>query len=336
MRKTAFALVAAGLSFSAAAAAQPTSTGSGQATSTSSGQAFPTKPVRLMVPFAPGGANDVVARIVAVRLSEALGQSVVVDNRGGAGGTIGADIVAKAPPDGHTLLIASMGLAVNAVLYPKLPYDTLKDLAPVTLVGEQPNIVVVHPSVSAKSMSELLTLARAKPGQVSYGSGGIGSTSHLVTVLFLQMAKLDMLHIPYKGLGPAMTDLLGGQVQLLISNVSTALPHVKAGKLRLLAVTTAKRFYMFPETPTVIEAGVPGYESSGWYGMLVTGGTPKPILAKLHKETTAILNSAALKEQFGTQGLEPVPTSPEEFGRVLRADIEKWAKVIKASGAKPE
>lgn len=319
IRKVVFALMA-GLAFSGVAQAQQ----------------FPTKPIRLMVPFAPGGANDVVARIVAVRLSESLGQPVVVDNRGGAGGTIGADIVAKAPPDGHTLLIASMGLAVNAVLYPKLPYDTLKDVAPVTLVGEQPNIVVVHPSVSAKSMGELLALARAKPGQISYGSGGIGSTSHLVTVLFLQMAKLDMLHIPYKGLGPAMTDLLGGQVQLLMSNVSTALPHVKAGKLRLLAVTTAKRFYMFPETPTVIEAGVPGYESSGWYGMLVTGGTPKPILAKLHRETVAILKSAALKEQFGTQGLEPVPTSPEEFGKVLRTDIEKWAKVIKASGAKPE
>ncbi|MDB5809398.1 MAG: hypothetical protein JWN94_1520 [Betaproteobacteria bacterium] len=321
MRRNVSALaVVAALGFCAGAAAQQ----------------YPTKPIRLMVPFAPGGANDVVARIVAIRLGEALGQPVVVDNRGGAGGTIGADIVAKAPPDGHTLLIASMGLAVNAVLYPKLPYDTLKDLAPVTMVGEQPNIVVVHPSVAAKSMSELLALARAKPGQISYGSGGIGSTSHLVTVLFLQTAKLDMLHVPYKGLGPAITDLLGGQVQLVISNVSTALPHVKANKLRLLAVTTAKRFYMFPDTPTVIESGVPGYESSGWYGMLVTGGTPKPILAKLHKETVAVLNSPLIKEQFGMQGLEPVPTSPEVFGKILRSDIDKWAKVIKTSGAKPE
>src|SRR4051812_7991817 len=299
-------------------------------------QTYPTRPVRLMVPFAPGGANDVVARIVGVKLSEALGQPVVVDNRGGAGGTIGADIVAKAAPDGHTLLIASMGLAVNAVLYPKLPYDTLKDLAPVTMVGEQPNIVVVHPSVAAKSMTELIALARAKPGQISYGSGGIGSTSHLVTVLLLQMAKLDMLHIPYKGLGPAMTELLGGQVQMLMSNVSTALPHVKAGKLRLLAVTTARRFYMFPETPTIIESGVPGYESSGWYGMLVTGGTPKPILAKIHDATVAVLKSPAIKEQFNVQGLEPVPTTPEAFGKILRTDIEKWGKVIKASGAKPE
>jgi tripartite-type tricarboxylate transporter receptor subunit TctC len=204
------------------------------------------------------------------------------------------------------------------------------------MVGEQPNIVVVHPAVAAKSMAELIALARAKPGQISYGSGGIGSTSHLVTVLFLQMAKLDMLHIPYKGLGPAMTELLGGQVQMLMSNVSTALPHVKAGKLRLLAVTTARRFYMFPDTPTVIESGVPGYESSGWYGMLVTGGTPKPILAKIHDATVGVLKSPAIKEQFGVQGLEPVPTTPEAFGKILRADIEKWAKVIKASGAKPE
>ncbi len=299
-------------------------------------QQYPTKPIRLIVPFAPGGANDVVARIVGVRLGEALGQPVVVDNRGGAGGTIGADLVAKAPPDGHTLLIASMGLAVNAVLYPKLPYDTLRDLTPVTLVGEQPNIVVVHASVAAKTMPELLALARTKPGALSYGSGGVGSTSHLVTLLLVEMAKIDLVHIPYKGLGPAITDLIGGQVQLVVSNVSTALPHVKANRLRLLAVTTAKRFYMFPDTPTVIESGVPGYETSGWYGMLVTSGTPKPILDKIHKETVAVLNSPAIKEQFGVQGLEPVPTTPEAFAKLLRSDIAKWAKVIKASGAKPE
>ena len=300
-------------------------------------QQYPTKPVRMIVPFAPGGANDVVARIVAVRLGEVLGQPVVVDNRGGAGGTIGADLVARAPPDGHTLLIASMGLAVNAVLYPKLPYDTLKDLTPVTLVGEQPNIVVVHPSVAAKSMPDLIALARAKPGSLSYGTGGVGSTSHLVTLLLLlEMAKLDLVHVPYKGLGPAITDLIGGQVQMVVSNVSTALPHVKANRLRLLAVTTAKRFYMFPDTPTVIESGVPGYETSGWYGMLVTSGTPKPVLDKIHKETVAVLNSPAIKEQFGVQGLEPVPTTPDAFGKLLRADIAKWAKVIKASGAKPE
>ena len=229
-----------------------------------------------------------------------------------------------------------MGLAVNAVLYPKLPYDTLKDLTPDAIVAEQPNIVVVHPSVAAKTMPDLIALARAKPGSLSYGTGGVGSTSHLVTLLLLEMAKLDLVHVPYKGLGPAITDLIGGQVQLVVSNVSTALPHVKANRLRLLAVTTAKRFYMFPDTPTVIESGVPGYETSGWYGMLVTSGTPKPVLDKIHKETVAVLNSPAIKEQFGVQGLEPVPTTPDAFGKLLRADIAKWAKGIKASGAKPE
>ena len=305
---------------------------------TASGQAqqYPSRSIRMVVPFAPGGANDVVARIVGVRLGEALGQTVVIDNRGGAGGTIGADIVAKAPADGHTLLVASMGLAVNAVLYAKLPYDTLKDLAPITMLGEQPNIVVVHPSLPVKSIGELLAYARAKPGQISYASGGIGSTSHLVTVLFLLAAKVEMLHVPYKGLGPAITDLVGGQVQLAVSNVSTALPHVRSGRLRLLAVTTGKRFAMFPDTATVGEAGIPGAESSGWYGMLVTAGTPQSIVNRLHAETTRILNSTALKDQFGTQGLEPVPMSPAEFRKVLQADIEKWRRVIKAAGAKPE
>jgi tripartite-type tricarboxylate transporter receptor subunit TctC len=204
------------------------------------------------------------------------------------------------------------------------------------MVGEQPNIVVVHPSVPAKNIKELLAVAKSKPGRLSYSSGGVGSTSHLVTVLFLMMAKADMMHVPYKGLGPAITDLVAGQVQMAVSNVSTALPHVKSGRLRLLAVTTRKRFYMFPDTPTVDESGVPGYESSGWYGMLVTAGTPKPVFDKLHRETVAVLRSAAIKEQFSAQGLEAVPTSPDEFGKILRTDIQKWAKVVKASGATPE
>ena len=297
---------------------------------------YPSRAIRVVVPFAPGGANDVVARIVGVRLGEALGQSVVIDNRGGAGGTIGADIVAKAPADGHTLLVASMGLAVNAVLYAKLPYDTLKDLTPITILGEQPNIVVVHPSLPAKSIGELLAYARARPGQMSYATGGVGSNSHLATVLFLSAAKLDMVHVPYKGLGPAITDLLGGQVQLAVSNVSTALAHVRAGKLRLLAVTTGKRFALFPDTPTVVEAGIPGAQSSGWYGLLVTAGTPQPIVNKLHAQTTSLLNSTALKDQFSVLGLEPVPTSPAEFRKVLQADIAKWRGVIRATGAQPE
>jgi tripartite-type tricarboxylate transporter receptor subunit TctC len=297
---------------------------------------YPARPLRVVVPFAPGGAVDLVARTIAPRLTDALGQTVVVDNRGGAGGTIGTDIVAKARPDGHTLLVASMGVAVNAVLYPRLPYDTLKDLAPITTLGEQPNIIVVHPSVAAKSLGELLALVKAKPGQVTYGSGGVGSNSHLATVLLVQMAKADLLHIPYKGLGPAITEAVGGQVQLVVSNVSTALPHVKSGKLRPLAVTSGKRFPLFPDTPTVSEAGVPGYESSGWYGMWVTAGTPQVIVAMLNQETTRILDSTAIREQFDAQGLQPIPTSPETFGKRLREEIRKWGPAVKASGAKPE
>ena len=300
------------------------------------GQQYPSRPMRVVVPFAPGGAVDLVARTVAPRLGEVLGQPVVVDNRGGAGGTIGTDIVAKARPDGHTLLVASMGVAVNAVLYPKLPYDTLEDLAPVTTLGEQPNIVVVHPSLSARSVGELVTLARSRPGQISYASGGIGSNTHLATLLFLQMARIEMLHVPYKGLGPAIADLVGGQVQLAVSNVSTALPHVKSGRLRLLAVTSAKRFPLFPGTPTVGESGVPGYESSGWYGLWVTAGTPKAVITALNKAAIRILDSAAVQEQFGSQGLQPIPTTPEAFGKRLRAEIRKWGPVVKASGAKPE
>lgn len=299
-------------------------------------QAYPARPLRVVVPFAPGGAVDLVARTVAPKLNETFGQAVVVDNRGGAGGTIGTDIVAKARPDGHTLLVASMGVAVNAVLYPRLPYDTVKDLAPVTTLGEQPNIVVTHPAVAAKSLGDLLALARSKPGQVSYGSGGIGSNSHLATVLFTQMAGLEMLHVPYKGLGPAIAEVVGGQVQVVISNVSTAVPHVKSGRLRLLAVTAEKRFPLFPETPTVSEAGVPGYESSGWYGMWVTAGTPQSIVGALNREMTKILNAPAVQEQFSAQGLQPIPTSPEAFGRRVQEEIRKWGPVVKASGAKPE
>src|SRR5688572_16923883 len=299
-------------------------------------QDYPSRPVRVVVPFSPGGAVDLVARTVAPRLNEALGQPVIVDNRSGAGGTIGTDIVAKARPDGHTLLVASMGVAVNAVLYPKLPYDTLKDLSPVTTLGEQPNIVVVHPAVAAKSMGELLALARAKPGQVTYGSGGVGSNSHLATVLLVQMAKVDLLHVPYKGLGPAVAELVGGQVNLVVSNVSTALPHVKSGRLRLLAVTSAKRFPLLSDAPTVSESGVPGYESSGWYGLWATTGTPPAVLARLHQQLVAILESAAVKEQFSAQGLQAIPVSQEAFGKRVREEIRKWGPVVKASGAKPE
>ncbi|MGE5522459.1 MAG: Bug family tripartite tricarboxylate transporter substrate binding protein [Rhodospirillaceae bacterium] len=297
-----------------------------------SAQHYPNKPVRVIVPFAPGGAVDLVARMTAQRLSEVYGQTFVVDNRGGAGGTLGTDMVAKAKPDGYTLLVASMGVAVNAVLYPKLPYDTLRDLAPITMLAEQPNIVVVHPSLPVKSVRELVALAKSRPGQVSYASGGVGSNSHLATVLLLQAAGIDMLHVPYKGLGPAVSDLVGGQVQAMVANVSTAQPFVRAGRLRLLAVTSKKRFPLFPDTPTLAESGVNGGESTGWYAMWAPAGTPVEFLATLNRDVTRILTSAPMKEQLSTQGLEAIPTAPDVFAKELKAEIEKWGKVVKAAG----
>jgi tripartite-type tricarboxylate transporter receptor subunit TctC len=299
-------------------------------------QSYPARPIRFIVPFPPGGGNDIVGRIVAVKLSEGLGQQVVVDNRGGAGGTIGTDITAKAPPDGYTMLVNNISLAVNHTLFPKLPYDTLKDLAPVSLIGRQPNIVVVHPGVPAKSMRDLLALARAKPGEVNYGSGGIGTASHLATEMLKLMTKVDMTHVPYKGLGPALIDLMGGRLHLIISTMASALPQMKTGKLRPLAVTTAQRSSFFPEVPTMDEAGVKGYEFSTWYGLLVPAGTPKPIVDRLNAETGKALDSALVKDQFVGQGLEPASSTPQAFGAYLKSEVGKWGKVVKASGAKPE
>jgi tripartite-type tricarboxylate transporter receptor subunit TctC len=299
-------------------------------------QPYPNRPVRVVVPFAPGGAVDIVARLVAQKMTEAYGQTVVVDNRGGAGGTIGTDLVAKSKPDGYTLLVASMGVAVNAVLYPKLPYDTLKDLAPVTTLAEQPNLIVVHPSLPVKSVRELVALAKARPGAVSYASGGVGSNSHLATVLFEQVAKVRLLHVPYKGMGPAMTDLVGGQVQLIVSNVSTALPFIRSGRLRLLAVTSKQRFALLPDTPTVEEAGVRGYDSSGWYGLWAPAGMAPDLLSIINRDVTRILASPAMREQLGAQGLQAIPTTADAFSKALRLEIDKWRGVVEASGVRAE
>jgi tripartite-type tricarboxylate transporter receptor subunit TctC len=297
---------------------------------------YPSRPIRFIVPFPPGGGNDIVGRVVALKLGEALNQSVVVDNRGGAGGTIGTDLTAKAPPDGYTILINNISLAVNATLIPKLPYDTLKDLAPVTLVGRQPNILVVHPGVPVKTMQDLIDLARAKPGQVTYGSGGVGTASHLATELLKLMTKTEMTHVPYKGLGPALTDLIGGRLTLIISTMASALPQLKAGKLRPVAVTTVQRSPFFPEVPTMNEAGVKGYEFSTWYGLMVPAGTPKAVIDRLNTETAKVLAQPFVKEQFAVQGVDTTPSSPAEFGQYLKTEVAKWGKVVKASGATPE
>jgi tripartite-type tricarboxylate transporter receptor subunit TctC len=300
------------------------------------GESYPARPIRFIVPFPPGGGNDIVGRIVAQKLAEGFGQQVVIDNRGGAGGTIGTDITAKAPPDGYTMLVNNISLAVNHTLFRKLPYDTLRDLAPVSLVGRQPNVVVVHPGLPAKSMRELIELARAKPAQLNYGSGGNGTASHLATEMLKLMTKTDIVHVPYKGLGPALTDLIGGRLEMIISTLASALPQMKAGKLRALAVTTARRSSFFPEVPTMQEAGVTGYEFSTWYGLLVPAGTPQAIIDRLNQETRKAVASPALKEQFIAQGLEPGVSGPQEFGAYLKSEISKWGRVIKASGATPE
>jgi tripartite-type tricarboxylate transporter receptor subunit TctC len=297
---------------------------------------YPSRPLRVIVPFPPGGGNDIVGRIIAFKLGDGLGQQVVIDNRGGAGGTIGTDMTAKAPPDGYTLLVNNISLAVNHTLFKKLPYDTLKDLAPVGLIGRQPNVVVIHPGLSAKSIGDLLDVARAKPGEINYGSGGVGTASHLATEMLKLMARVEMVHVPYKGLGPALTDLVGGRVHVIISTMASALPHVKSGKLRALAVTTAQRTPFFPEVPTMNEGGVKGYEFSTWYGLLLPAGTPSVIVNRLNAETKKAMATSVVKEQFVTQGLEPAASSPSEFSAYLRSEVAKWGEVVRASGATTE
>lgn len=299
-------------------------------------QGYPDRPIRFIVPFPPGGGNDIVGRIVAQKLAEGLKQTVVVDNRGGAGGTIGTDMTAKAPADGHTMLVNNISLAVNATLIPKLPYDTLRQLAPVSIIGRQPNILVVHPGLNAKNVKELLDLARAKPGGVNYGSGGIGTASHLATELLQLSTGTKMTHVPYKGLGPALVDLMGGRTEFIISTMASALPQLKSGKLRALAATTVKRSAFFPEVPTMIESGVPGYDFTTWYALVVPAGVPKPVMARLNSELKVIAETPAVKEQFSAQGLETAHTGSDEAQKYLAAEVAKWGKVIKASGAKPD
>jgi tripartite-type tricarboxylate transporter receptor subunit TctC len=305
-------------------------------TQAAAAESYPTRPIRFIVPFPPGGGNDIVARIVGTKLADGLGQPVVIDNRGGAGGTLGTDLAAKAPRDGYTLLVNNISLAVNHSLVRKLPYDTLKDLAPVSLIGRQANVVVVHPDLAAKSIRELLALARAKPGELNYGSGGQGSASHLAAEMLKLMSRVNMVHVPYKGLGPALTDLVGGRLELIISTLASALPHMKANRLRPLAVTTARRSVFFPDVPTMDEAGVKGYEFSTWYGLLVPAGTPDATIDRLNAETRKAIASSAVKEQFAAQGLEPATSSAQEFAAYLKSEVAKWGKVIRAAGVTAE
>jgi tripartite-type tricarboxylate transporter receptor subunit TctC len=298
--------------------------------------AYPSKAIRLIVPFAPGGSNDIMARIVGQKFSESMGQQVVVDNRGGASGIIGTDLAAKAQADGYTLLMMSLTLTVNPSLYKKLPYDTEKDLAPVTLVASAPLMLVVHPSIPAKSLQELIAHARANPGRLNFGSGGPGTTPHLAGEMLKTMAGLQLTHVPYKGGGPALADLVGGQIQLMLENIPSTLPFVRSGKLRALALSGPKRSALVPELPTLDEAGLKGYEIVGWNGLFVPAGTPRPIVARLHAETVRLLALPDVKERLAAMGAEGVGNTPEQFAAFIRTEIQKWARVVRDAGLKAE
>jgi tripartite-type tricarboxylate transporter receptor subunit TctC len=294
-------------------------------------QSYPTRPVRMIAPFAPGGGTDISARILAEGLTRVLGQTVVVDNRPGAGSTLGTDLAAKASPDGYTLLLGNISMAFNAALYRKLPYDTVSDFAAISLVSDQPNILVAHPSLPAKTLGEFVALARSQPGKLTYGSAGTGSGTHLAMELLLMSQRMDLVHVPFKGTGPALTALLGNQISVFFSTYASALPHVKVDRLRAYAVTSAKRTATLPEVPTVTESGVPGYEYSTWYGLLAPVGVPKAILDKLSEATRSVLKMPDVRERYLSQGMDPVPTTPAEFAKLIRSEMDKWGKVVKAA-----
>jgi len=304
--------------------------------SASPAQDYPNKPVRIVVPFAPGGSTDVLARLVGQKLGERSGQPVIVENRAGAGGNIGAEQVAKSAPDGYTLLLGGVPHAISASLYSKLRYDLARDLTAIAEIASFPSAIVLHPSLPANSVKELIALARSRPGQLSFGSAGNGSPNHLALELFKTMAGIDMAHVPYKGSGQLIGDLLAGQVQLASMGTPVALPHVQSGKLRAIAVTGAARSSLLPGVPTVSEAGLPGFDVTSWYGVFGPAGLPAGIVAKLNSEIGSAVTSPDVKERLAALGAEPSVKSPDQFGRYVREEITKWAKVVKDSGAKAE
>jgi tripartite-type tricarboxylate transporter receptor subunit TctC len=298
--------------------------------------AYPSKPIRFIVPYPPGGGNDFVARVIAPKLSEAFGQPVVIDNRGGAHGIIAAEITAKAPGDGHTILLGGTGHALNPIIYSKLPYDTERDFAPVGLAAISPNMLVLHPSVAAASIKELIALAKAKPGQLHFGSSGGGGNTHLAGELFKMRTGSDIVHVPYKGTGPASTALLSGEVQMIFSSLPPALPQVRAGKLRAIAVTGLRRSAAAPEVPTIAESGVPGYEALGWWGIVVPGKTPRITITTLSATLARVLKGEEAKAQLFKEGIEAVGSTPEFFAAHLSTEQQKWTKVIKEGKLKIE
>jgi tripartite-type tricarboxylate transporter receptor subunit TctC len=296
------------------------------------GADYPSRPVRLIVPFEPGGTSDLLGRLVGARLKDALGQSVIVDNRGGAGGTLGANLAAHAPPDGHTLFVTHVGLAINETLYSKLGYDAVRDLAPISRIGDTPNAVVVTAALPARTMQDLVAMGRKTPGKLDYGSGGVGSAGHLAVALLEHVSGARYNHVPFKGGGPSMIATVGGQVHFAIPAFPTAVPHIKAGKIRILAVTGSRRAPTMPEVPTAAEAGVAGYEFTIWFAAYAPAATPKAVISRLNQVIVKSLQTADMREQLSKVGVDPESSTPDELGRLLRAEIARWAKVIKAAG----
>ena len=298
-------------------------------------QAYPAKPIRWISPWPAGGANDIFSRAIGQRIGESLGQQVLVDNRPGAAGTIGSDIAAKAPADGYTLVMGSSPThAIAPALYPALPYDPLRDFSAVTLVGSVPNVLVLHPSVPAKTVKEFIAVAKARPGKLNFASTGNGTSQHLSAELFKFMAGLDMVHIPYKGTAPALTELVAGQVDLAFENMPALIPHIQAGRLRALAVTTTKRSAVMPELPTIAEAALPGYDASVWFGVFAPVGTPRPVIDRLHGEILKALQTQDLKSRMVAMGTDVSGMGPDDFSAYVRKEIPKWANLVKAAGVK--
>jgi tripartite-type tricarboxylate transporter receptor subunit TctC len=299
-----------------------------------SAQDYPNRPVRYIVPQAAGGSSDTLARMITHRVGEGLGRQLVVDNRPGATGIIGAEVVAKANPDGYTLLQAATSHATNPAMQTKLPYDSVRDFAPISLLSQQPNIFIVHPSLPVRTIKELIAYVRAKPGQLNYGSSGTGGSQHLAGELLKGLTGIDMTHVPYKGSPPALVDLLAGRVPIMSSTMPPVLPHIKTGKVRALAVTSVQRSAALPDVPTVAESGVPGYEAIAWQGLLAPAGTPKALIARINAEFVKVLKQADIVAKLNEQGYETVASTPEWFASYIRSEIAKWSKVIKASGIK--